>query len=99
MTSLPELDLRDPAFWADPHPLLAAALAESPVARLRGGSLMVLGYPEVQQVLREPSFGTVDLLARAGIVDGPLAAWWSRVARSAGLVCSKDQEGIATGHV
>jgi cytochrome P450 len=79
MSALPELDLRDPAFWADPHPVLAAALAESPVARLRGGSLMVLGHPEVLQVLRDPALGTVNLLARAGIVDGPLATWWSRV--------------------
>jgi cytochrome P450 len=79
VSPLPELDLRDPAFWADPHAPLAAALAEAPVARLGGGSLMVLGHPEVLQVLRDPALGTVNLLARAGIVDGPLAAWWSRV--------------------
>lgn len=77
--SLPRIDLGDPAFWADPHPRLAEALAQAPVATLGGGGLMVLGHPEVQQVLRDPALGTVDLLARVGIVDGPLAAWWSRV--------------------
>ena len=77
--SLPRIDFGDPAFWADPHPRVAAALAQAPVATLGGGGLMVLGHPEVQQVLRDPALGTVDLLARVGITDGPLAAWWSRV--------------------
>ena len=77
--SLAVLDLADPAFWADPHPVLAATLAAGPVAAGPRGSLMVLGYPEVQQVLRDPALGTVDLLARVGIKDGPLAAWWQRV--------------------
>lgn len=79
MSELPRIDFGDPGFWADPHPVLAAALAQAPVARLGGGGLMVLGHPEVQQVLRDPSLGTVNLLARVGIHDGPLAAWWSKV--------------------
>jgi cytochrome P450 len=83
-TPLPVLDLTDPAFWADPHPVLATALAVAPVATGPGGQgLMVLGYPEVQGVLRDPALGTVDLLARVGIVDGPLADWWGRVMFSA----------------
>lgn len=83
-TPLPVLDLADPAFWSDPHPVLAAALTAAPVATGPGGhGLMVLGYPEVQAVLRDPALGTVDLLARVGIVDGPLADWWGRVMFSA----------------
>lgn len=78
-SALPVLDLADAAFWADPHAVLAATLAIGPVARGPGGSLMILGYREVQQVLRDPALGTVDLLARVGIVDGPLSTWWQRV--------------------
>lgn len=78
-TDLPRIDFGATSFWADPHPVLADALAVAPVARLGGGGLMVLGYAEVQQVLRDARLGTVDLLARVGIVDGPLAAWWSKV--------------------
>lgn len=79
VSDLPHIDFGAPSFWADPHPVLAEAMAVAPVARLGGGGLMVLGYPEVQQVLRDARLGTVDLLARVGIVDGPLAAWWSKV--------------------
>jgi len=73
------LDLADAAFWRDPHPVLAAARAEHPIAVGPAGDVMVLGHPEVERVLRDPRMVTVDLLVSSGIVDGPLHDWWAQV--------------------
>ena len=77
--SLPVVNLADPAFWADPYGVLAVARAQSPVCALDGGGMLAVSHEAVETVMRHPSFGTTDLLARTGIRDGPLRDWWSQV--------------------
>jgi cytochrome P450 len=77
--SLPVVDMTDPTFWADIHTPLRTAREQHPIARSPGGELLALGYPEVEQFLRDPRMNTTDLLARNGLLTGPLHDWWSRV--------------------
>lgn len=76
---LPVVDMADPGFWADIHAPLRAARTQHPIARSPGGELIALGYPEVEQFLRDPRVDTTDLLARNGLLTGPIHDWWSRV--------------------
>jgi cytochrome P450 len=79
MDALPVVDEGDPAFWADVHHVLRRARDQHPIARTTTGEPLVLGYREVEQVLRDPRFATTDLLAASGLDDGPIHEWWSTV--------------------
>lgn len=76
---LPVIDMIDPNFWADIHGPLRVARDTHPVARTRGGEIIVLGHAEVEQLLRDPRMRTTDLLASNGLDSGPIHDWWSRV--------------------
>ncbi|HEV2636262.1 MAG TPA: hypothetical protein VGX23_14000 [Actinocrinis sp.] len=52
---------------ADPYPLYAAAHRLGPVAEAWPGVLVVSGYAEVNEVLRNPAFGHLDVDALAEV--------------------------------
>jgi cytochrome P450 len=71
------IDMTDPEFWQDPHPVLRAARERHPVARSTTGQHWVLGCAWVEKLSVDPrvTSGAVDVLARHG-VQGPLLEWW-----------------------
>ncbi len=60
---------------------MSEALQVGPVARTPGGQPLVLGYREVDSLLRDPRMKAIgaSLLSGAGIDDGPLFEWWQQV--------------------
>jgi cytochrome P450 len=73
LEQLPMLNTMSPEYQADWHGLNRAALAESPVAQGTFGPVL-LGYREVQTVIRDRSFRNPPALALEvqGITDGEL---------------------------
>jgi cytochrome P450 len=79
MASGPALiDLTDPEFWQDPHPVFRAARERHPAARSTTGQHWVLRCDWVERLSVEPRVqsGSLDVLTRLGI-EGPLLDWWS----------------------
>jgi cytochrome P450 len=78
MLLAPVIDPTDPAFWADPHRVLADAARAAPVARTTLGHLVLLRRDDAERALVDPRLrNDYDaLLTRHGIVDGPLFRWW-----------------------
>ena len=72
------IDLTDPEFWQDPHPVLRAARERHPVARSTTGQHWVLGCAQVEKLATDPRVesGALEILSRHGI-EGPLLDWWS----------------------
>jgi cytochrome P450 len=66
------------SFWADPHPVLAAARERHPLATTPIALYDVLRYDDVQRLLRDPRLGQVglELIESQGITSGPLHDWW-----------------------
>ena len=77
ITSLPFFDPYTPEYEADPHAVHRELLAATPVVRHPFG-LAVLGYGEVQTVLRDRRFATPKglFLRQYGVTEGPV---WDRV--------------------
>jgi cytochrome P450 len=78
MLLAPVIDTTDPAFWVDPHRVLADAARAAPVARTTLGHLVLLRRDDAERALVDPRLrNDYDaLLTRHGIVDGPLFRWW-----------------------
>jgi hypothetical protein len=72
------VDETSAAFWADPHPVLAAARERHPLATTPIALYDVLRYDDVQRLLKDPGMAQVglELIASQGIVSGPLYDWW-----------------------
>jgi len=70
--TLPVLDLRAPAFWQDPFPVLAELRERSPVALSHDGGKLVLRHAEVGELLLGGAFENegASLLARRGFKPG-----------------------------
>ncbi len=69
------------SFWADPHPVLAAARERHPLATTPIALYDVLRYDDVQRLLRDPRLGQVglELIESQGITSGPLHDWWQLI--------------------
>jgi len=78
MASGPALiDLSDPGFWQDPHPVLRAARERHPLARSTSGQYWVLRSDWVERLAVDSRIesGSLDILTRHGI-SGPVLDWW-----------------------
>jgi hypothetical protein len=71
------IDLTDPEFWQDPHPVFRAARERHPIARSSTGQHWVVRGDAVEKLAIDPRVesGSVDVLSRHGI-EGPLLDWW-----------------------
>jgi cytochrome P450 len=71
------IDLSDPEFWQDPHPVLRAARERHPVARSTSGQHWVLRSDWVERLAVDARVesGSLDVLTRHGI-SGPVLDWW-----------------------
>jgi cytochrome P450 len=69
------------SFWADPHPVLAAARERAALATTPIALYDVLRYDDVQRLLKDPRLGQVglELIASQGITSGPLYDWWQLI--------------------
>src|SRR6185437_4287166 len=79
VADLPVVDIDDEAFWQDVYPALHEARSISPVGVTPGGLLYVLGFDEVDGVLKDKRFGAFDQLALMGVTSGRVWEWWQRV--------------------
>ncbi|MDB5986350.1 MAG: cytochrome [Nevskia sp.] len=70
--TLPELDLRDPAFWQNPSPVLADLREQTRVAITNDGSKLILRHADVSALLLSGLFVNegISLLARRGFKPG-----------------------------
>jgi cytochrome P450 len=59
-----------PAGRTDPYPLYTQAHALGPVAEIVPGALLVSGYQEINEVLRNPAFGKRDLTTLGPPIEG-----------------------------
>lgn len=76
---LPVINIHEPEFWQSIYPDLHRALDQHPCAQTIDGALYVLGYDEVDAVLKDRRFLAADLLAMMGLNEGPVWEWWTRV--------------------
>jgi cytochrome P450 len=75
------IDLGDPLFWDDPHPVLRAAREQRRVAETTTGIRLVLRHDDVEALSKDPRLlgGSVAMLTRHGMGDGDiLVDWWKR---------------------
>jgi cytochrome P450 len=71
------VDLSDPGFWDDPHPILRAAREHCPVAVTDSGDRMLLRHADVRALLadRRVISNALALITRL-VEEGPLVDWW-----------------------
>ena len=72
LEDLPRLSVLEPAFFEDPHAVLAPIRKQSPLAQSERG-LELLSYAYCEQALRDSSLavGFDEMMAATGITDGP----------------------------
>jgi cytochrome P450 len=72
LDDLPSLSVYEPAFLADPHPVLSEIRKESSLAHSERG-IELLSYSDCERALRDPAFavGFDEMMAATGITDGP----------------------------
>lgn len=71
------IDLSDPGFWDDPHPILRAAREQCPVAVTETGDRMLLRRADVEAFMADRRLVSNALAMITRLVDGgPLVDWW-----------------------
>jgi cytochrome P450 len=73
-----ELDPFSPQYWQDIHGVVGALRERWPVVPSTLGGVEVLRWDDGEPLLHDPRLhqALVGMLARQGIDDGPLHAWW-----------------------
>ena len=71
------IDLSDPAYWQDPHPVLRAAREAHPVAFSGTGEAIVLRYRDVERLASDHANTSNALdFVESQVAAGPLVDWW-----------------------
>jgi len=76
------IDLADPDFWNDPHPVLREARTHQRVAETTTGIRLVLRHEDIERLAKDPRMlgDSVAMLTRHGLGEGDvLVDWWSRM--------------------